>query len=95
MQYLKKDQHKETYFDQKYNLSKIKRECYQMIAQSRKGEEAGYYQIVDTLDSLTFVDNSCDDYKKELLQVIDEMIALDDISFNIDKLYNIRKALSN
>lgn len=95
MQPVEKNQTHEIYFDQKYNLSKIKRELYQMIARSRKGEETGFYQIVDTLENLSFVGTTEEEYKSELLNVVNEMLELDEISFDLDKLYQIKRALSD
>lgn len=94
MKNLKDLQSKEINFDQPYNLSKIKRECFDMLVRSGRGEECAYESLGETITELNFADYTCDEYKQKLLEVVKDIIQLDNINFNLDKLYSFRNGLS-
>jgi hypothetical protein len=75
-------------------LSTIKRTLFQMVVASGKREEPDYEALVEDLDGLSFRHYNINDYATQLMDVVNIMIDLDDLLFDMDMLYNYQKTLS-
>lgn len=78
----------------KLNISQIRRDCYSMLVKSSKTEDNDYYEIGVMIENLSFSTHSYENYKKDLILTINQMIKLDDLNFSIEKLYNYKNILA-
>lgn len=74
-------------------LSNMKRSMFEMLRESGKLEVSRYDDLATDLDGLSFADYSLDDYAIQLKDVIQEMINLDDLAFDIPQLYQFLEKL--
>jgi hypothetical protein len=75
-------------------LSSMKRSMFTMLQESGKLETSRYEDLGTDLDGLSFADYSLDDYALQLKDVVNEMINLDDLAFDIGQLYKFLEKLS-
>ena len=75
-------------------LSSMKRSMFTMLQESGKLETSRYEDLGTHLDGLSFADYSLDDYALQLKDVVNEMINLDDLAFDIGQLYKFLEKLS-
>lgn len=75
------------------DLSNMKRSMFEMLRESGKLEVSRYEDLATDLDGLSFADYSLDDYAIQLKDVIQEMINLDDLAFDIPQLYKFLEKL--
>ena len=75
-------------------LSFMKRSMFTMLKESGKLEISRYEDLATDLDGLSFADYSLDDYAIQLKDVVQEMINLDDLAFDIGQLYKFLEKLS-
>ena len=67
---------------------------FTMLQESGKLETSRYEDLGTDLDGLSFADYSLDDYALQLKDVVNEMINLDDLAFDIGQLYKFLEKLS-
>jgi hypothetical protein len=75
-------------------LANMKRTMFEMLRESGKLEISRYEDLATDLDGLSFADYSLDDYAIQLKDVVQEMINLDDLAFDIGQLYKFLEKLS-
>ena len=78
----------------KPELSTIKRTLFEMIKDSRKIEEPGYDDLAGALDGLSFKHYSPDAYASQLSVIIEDMIDLDDLVFDMGQVYHFKAKLT-
>ena len=83
---------KETALSKK-ELSSIKHTLFDMLRMSGKTQEPDYESLVESLDGLTFTHYSVGDYAEQLLEVVESMIDLDDLGFDMGQLYQFQDKL--
>jgi hypothetical protein len=74
-------------------LSSIKRTLFEMLKSSGKLDEPDYNSLGESLAGLAFTHYSVNDYAIQLVDVIDGMVDLDDLAFDIDQLYHLQEKL--
>ncbi len=67
-------------------LSNIKRELFAMLQSSGKQDQDDYEYLKETLDGLSFKQYSLDRYATQLVGVINDMLDLDDLAFDLGQL---------
>lgn len=77
----------------KQELSYIKHTLFDMLQSSGKLDYMDYLSLAETLDELSFKAFSTDDYTIKLIEIIDLMIDLDSIGFDMGQLYKFSAKL--
>ena len=75
-----------------HELSSMKRSLFQMIKDSGRIED--YETLTDKLNNLNFRQYTNHQYAVEVLDIINEMIELDDLAFELGQLMAFQKRLS-
>jgi hypothetical protein len=75
-------------------LSYIKRTLFDMIKDSGKIEEPGYDDLAEALGGLSFKNYSPDAYASQLSVIIEDMIDLDDLAFEMGQVYHFKQKLT-
>ena len=78
----------------KPELSTIKRTLFEMITDTGKIEEPGYDDLAEALDGLSFTHYSPDAYATQLSVIIEDMIDLDDLAFDMGQVYHFKAKLT-
>ena len=78
----------------KKSLSSMKHTLYEMLNLSGKSEEPDYEVLIDNLNDLNFKQFTVENYISELREVVDSMIDLDDLGFDMGQLYHFQTTLN-
>ena len=77
----------------KQELSSIKHNIFGMLKSSGRLDEPHYESLAESLAGLSFTHYSLNDYAIQLVDLIEEMIDLDDLGFDIGQLYRCQEKL--
>jgi len=78
----------------KAELSHVKRQLFNMLAAAGKFDNPDHINVIEAIDELTFKKFSLDNYASTLIGIINEMLELDDIAFDVDQLNNYLSKLT-
>ena len=77
----------------KQDLSSIKHTLFDMLQSSGKLDEPDYESLAESLSGLSFKHYSINDFAVQVAEIIEEMIDLDDLGFDIGQLYKYQDKL--
>ena len=77
----------------KEELSPIKHTLFGMLQSADKWDDPDYESLCDSLKDLSFKRYSLDSYAVQLGDIVEEMIDLDDIGFDMGQLYHFKGKL--
>jgi hypothetical protein len=77
----------------KQELASYKLNLFQMIKDSGKMDQPYYESVAESLDGLNFKEFTPDQFRHQLLLVIEEMMDLADVAFDINHLSTIQHKL--
>ncbi len=71
-------------------LSHIKHRIYEML----KGQYEDYEDLCSRLEDLSFVNRTSKEYSEELLEIANEMLEIDSVFFEVNRLREYKAFLS-